>query len=165
MGHTVTGLAAKPVEAQSIIEDLTTLCLCDRSDISLMAGHDVGESAGMLEGAAIATGQLAGAAGVATARTLGGILGTASAVASRQVSGFGVLSAAGQLGASLSRSALGAAENLGKALMDFGIEDNLARDYADALRQGSILIIVNAKNDKMAQCARQVMATRGAVAS
>lgn len=86
-------------------------------------------------------------------------------MASRQVSGFGVLSAAGQLGASLSRSALGAAENLGKALMDFGVEDNLARDYADALRQGSILIIVGAKNDKMAQCARQVMAIRGAVAS
>ena len=39
MRHTITGLVDKPVEAQKIIDDLVSLCVCDRADISLMAGE------------------------------------------------------------------------------------------------------------------------------
>jgi hypothetical protein len=37
MERTVIGLADKPVDAQPIIEDLIGRCVCDRSDISLIA--------------------------------------------------------------------------------------------------------------------------------
>jgi hypothetical protein len=62
----------------------------------------------------------------------------------------------------LSRTALSTAEDLTKAFVDFGIERNLARRYPDALKKGSILIVVDAKTDNMASCARQVLATHGA---
>src|SRR5687768_5256207 len=115
MDHTVTGLAEKPVDAQRIIDDLTSLCVCDRSDISLLARDDSPQAAGVLSEAARATGQVAAAAGAAAASTLGSILGVGSRALSRNVSGFGVLSAFGQLGGMVSRTALASAEDLGKA--------------------------------------------------
>jgi hypothetical protein len=84
---------------------------------------------------------------------------------SRNVPGFGVLSIAGGLGSRLSGTALSTAEDLARAFVDFGIEQNLVRDYADALRQGKILIVVDAKTDAMARCAREVMAVQGAVSA
>jgi hypothetical protein len=89
-------------------------------------------------------------------------LGVASDVVSRKVSGFGALSAVGQLASTLSRAALGTVRDLAGVLVDFGMEQELAREYADALQRGSILIVVDAKTDNMAQCVRRVLATHGA---
>jgi hypothetical protein len=77
---------------------------------------------------------------------------------SHDVSGVGVLRIAGRLGASLSGTALSTVEDLSKAFVDAGIEQSLARRFADALSKGHILIVVDAKTDAIAQCARQVMA-------
>jgi hypothetical protein len=79
------------------------------------------------------------------------------------VPGFGALKAVGQLGSMLSRSALSTVEDLTRTFVDFGIEQDLARRYSEALKQGSILIVVDAKTENMASCARQVMATHGAI--
>lgn len=164
MGHTVTALVEKPVEAQRLIDDLTAMCLCERSDISLVAREHSGQAYEPMVKAVQAGGQVAAAAGVAAAKTLGGLLDLGSAIVSRKVSGFGILSAAGQVGATLSKSALDTAQDVGRALMDFGIGQSLAQAYADALARGAILVIVDAKTEKMADCARQVMATHGAAA-
>jgi hypothetical protein len=164
MEQTVTGIVEKPADAQRIIDELTAHCQCDRSDISLMAGENAGRGPGVVTRAARATSQVAATAGNAVAATLGGIVGAASAVSSRPLSGFGVLSAVGQLGAVLTRTALTTGEDLVKAFVEFGMGSDLARDYAEALRRGHIVLIVNAKTDNMARCARKVMATYGATA-
>jgi hypothetical protein len=161
MRHTVTGLVEKPVDAQRIIDELTTRCLSDRSDISLIAQDSAGQGSGTASGAARAAGQVASAAGTAAASTVSSLFEFAAA-ATRQLPGFGVLKAFGQLGTMLSRTALSTAEDLTKAFVDFGIERDLARRYADALKKGSILIVVDAKTDNMARCARQVLTTHGA---
>jgi hypothetical protein len=141
MEHAIAGLAVKRVYAQRIIDDLIGLCVCDRSSISLMARER--------------------AAPNARGGTLASIVGSTVAVVSRPVSGFGVLSAVGALGGLLSTAA-GAAEDVAKALVDIGLDDQPALDYADALRSGQIVIIVHARTDNMARCARRVIATHGA---
>jgi hypothetical protein len=163
MEHTVTGLADKPLDAQLVIGDLVDLCLCDRSDISLMAGEQAARPSTTPAQAASVAGQLAAAAGSAAATALGGILGATSSAISRRT-GLGVLNAVGELGAMLARTALDTSADLARALVDFGLDDRLAREYSEALRSGKILIIVRARSDKMQQCARQVMATRGVLA-
>jgi hypothetical protein len=162
MRQTVTGLVEKPVDAQRIIDELTNRCLSDRSDISLIAQNGSGQLSHMATGAARAAGHVAKAAGEAAATTFSGLAGVASAF-TRQVPGVGVLSAFGQLGAALSRTALHTAEDLGKAFIDFGISQDLARTYSDALKQGHILIIIDAKTENQAKCAQQVLSTQGAV--
>ena len=52
MRQALTGLVEKPVDAQRIIDELTTRCLCDRSDISLIAQESGGQPARMAAGAA-----------------------------------------------------------------------------------------------------------------
>jgi hypothetical protein len=163
MRHTVTGLVEKPSDAQQIIDELTSRCLSDRGDISLITQQDAaGRSSRVASGAARVAGQVAVATTNAAATTFSGLMGLAAAV-TRNVPGFGVLNAFGHFGTTLSKAALHTAEDVAQAFVGFGIEQDLARTYADALRQGSILILVDAKTDNMAQCARQVMATHGAV--
>jgi hypothetical protein len=163
MRHTVTGLVEKPVDAQRIIDELTTRCLSDRSDISLIAQDSESHGGGIASGGARAAGHVASAAGAAAAGTVSGLFQFAAA-ATQQIAGFGALKAAGKLGSTLSRTALSTAEDLTRAFVDFGIEQDLARRYSDALKQGNILIVVDAKTDNMARCAQQVMATHGASA-
>jgi len=166
MEHTLTGLADRPLDAQLVIGDLVDQCLCDRSDISLMAGDqaDTGALAGASAKAASIAGQLASAATSTAASVLSGLLGTASSAASRRISGMGVLNAVGELGTMLARSTLNTSADLAKALADFGLDARLAREYSEALQGGKILIIVRARSDKMEQCARKIMATRGVLA-
>jgi hypothetical protein len=162
MRQTVTGLVEKPVDAQRIIDELTSRCLSDRSDISLIAQNGSGETAHLAAGATRAAGQVARAAGEAAAATFSGLAGIASAF-TRQVPGVGVLSAFGQFGTALSKTALHTAQDLGKAFVDFGIEQNLARTYAEALKQGHILILIDAKTENQAKCAHEILSTHGAV--
>jgi hypothetical protein len=152
MTHIVTGLASKPLDVQLAIDDLVARCGCDRSRISLMAGEHGGDPA-----------QVAAAAGGVAARSAREVLETVSAIASRRVSGFGVLSAVGELGAKLSKSALASAADVTRALVDFGLENQLAGEYAEALRGGKILVIVHAETETMERCAAQTMAAHGLV--
>jgi hypothetical protein len=57
MRHTITGLVAKPVDAQRIIDELTSRCMSDRSDISLIAQENGSRVTRMLGGAAQAAGR------------------------------------------------------------------------------------------------------------
>lgn len=161
MQQTITGLVKKPVDAQRIIDELTSRCLADRSNITLISQEDAGQASGRVSHAMQAAGQVAGAAAAAAAATGNAALDFASAV-TRRVPGFGVLKAVGGLGADFSRAVLGTAEDVANAFVSLGVERKLARSYADALREGSILIVLDAKTDAIARCARQVLATHGA---
>jgi hypothetical protein len=159
MRHTVTGLAEKPLEAQQIIQELTERCLCDRADISLV-GRD--QPLGVASGAARSVGQLADIAGNAVVTTVEGFLGFASAASAGRDSPTGVLRAAGALGSRLAGTALSSAKDMVKVFSEYGIESGQAADYAEAVRHGSILIVVDAKTEAIARCARQVLANHGA---
>ena len=156
MRHTVTGLAAKPADAQRIIEELMSRCLTDRADISLIAHDARGQPSRMVAGASRAAGQVAIAASAAAAHTFAGLMEFASTV-TRQMPGGGVLSAMGQLGAKLSRTALHTAEELGRTFVDFGLE----KDLAHALRHGVGLGVDGDEDAPIAQrvgvLARQVL--------
>ena len=129
MRHTITALVEKPIEAQYLIEELTARCMADRSDISLIAQENSGQVSRVLAGAARAAGDAAGAVKAAAAPD-----------------------------SSLLATALSSLEDLAKTFVNIGIEQSLARNYADALRRGNILVVVDAKTDAIAQCARQIMA-------
>ena len=151
MRHTITGLVDKPVEAQHIIDDLVSLCVCDRGDISLMAGEPAAKPSQVVD-------QLATPAW----KVFDSLVGAAND-ATRDVPGMGPLRAVGQLGTVLSKTALTGAQDLVKTLVDFGLEDQTATRYADALRNGRMLIVVDASTDNMARCVRQVLASHGAL--
>jgi len=168
MEHTLTGLADRPLDAQLVIGDLVEQCLCDRSDISLMAGEHADTLSGALSGAsakaASVAGQVASAAASTAATALSSLLGTAASATSRRISGVGVLNAVGELGTMLARSTLTTSADVAKALADFGLDARLAGEYSEALKSGKILMIVRTRSDKMEQCARKIMATRGVLA-
>jgi len=157
MEHVISGLAEKPADAQRIIDELTTTCMCDRGDISLLGGDSASP-------AASAAGAVAGAAG-ATLHSVSRLLGDTTAFFTHQLSGFGPLHGVGRAGALLAKIALTSADDLAKGLSGIGIRQELARDYADALKRGSIVILVHARTERIAQCARQVMAAHGAAAA
>lgn len=163
MRHTLSGLVSRPVDAQQIIEELTGACACDRADISLLAGGAAGQVSSTLARGVQAGGQAAASAAGAMAQTLQGLFGALSRVASQPSSLFssGGLTVAGDLASVISRSALNSVADLSQALVDFGVQEQLAHRYAQALRDGSILLIVRAHSDKMADCARAVLATHG----
>ena len=151
MRHTITGLVDKPLEAQRIIDELVSRCVCDRGDISLMAGEPAAKPSQVVD-------QLAAPAW----KVFDSLVGAAND-ATRDVPGMGPLRAVGQLGSVLSKTALHGAQDLVKTLVDFGLEDPAAQRYADALKRGRMLILVEAKTDNMARCARQVLMSHGAL--
>lgn len=155
MEHTVVGVAAKPVDAQRIIDELVERCLCDRKDISVLAGGQAGNSSAQA---------VAGTAASAAGKTVGAILESVGMVVSRPLSGSGMLNAAGHLAGTLSRTALNSVTELTRVFAELGLEGDVAARHADALQRGEIVILVHAKTERMAGCARQVLATHGATA-
>lgn len=164
MRHTVSGLVSRPIDAQRIIQDLTASCSCDRGDISILAGESAGEvsasaSRGLQSGAHAAM-----TAGGAMVEALKAVLGAASRV-TQPNSSLGALSAVGDVAAAISRATLNTIADLSQALVDFGVQEELAHRYAEALRQGGILVIVRAESEQAAECARGVLANNGVDAS
>jgi hypothetical protein len=162
MHQIVSGLVTRPADAQKIIDELVSSCACDRSDIGLLAGGGAGQVTSSLGRGMQATGHAAATVGGAMADTLRDLLGAASQGASQKASLFGGLSAAGKLAALVSKNALNTVAELSRALVDFGVQETLAVQYAKSLRDGGILLIVRAHSERMAQCARGVLATHGA---
>jgi hypothetical protein len=161
MHEIVAGLVAKPLDAQTLIDDLMATCLCDREDVSVI-GRDY-HAPGATDAAARAVRTAASAAGGAAFNAATGVANVASAVISRPISGFGIVNAIGQIGVVLSNAALGSVNDLAKGFVEFGVSAELAREYAEALQGGKILVVVQAKTRNMASCARRVLEKHGAV--
>jgi hypothetical protein len=154
MANTIAGIVEKPADAQRIIDELQASCLCDRSDISLMH-RDAAQVSGAVKSAVDSS---AAAANSILAAMFAGV----NAV-SRSLPGGGMLRAAGSFGAALANAGLDAGAGLAKALIDAGVPRGQAEHYGDAMNRGGILIVVQAKTDKIAQCARAILAKHGAL--
>ena len=141
MAKTIAGVVEKPVDAQRLIDELVGQCLCDRADISVM----VRDAAGWW------TQQQGG-----NAADLKRAIDTTAAGAKSLVDGlFEGLEA-------VSRALPGG--ELAKALIAVGVPQREARLYGEAFERGAMLVTVQAKTDKIAQCARRVMTQHGALA-
>lgn len=164
MTQTVVGLMDTPREAESVVRDLTSSCGCDRSDIGLMArGPQDDAGAGTTgEGSGdVGAGALKGAG---TGAAVGGVLGLVAGAASLAIPGFGPIIAAGPIAAGLAGAGIGAvAGGLIGALTKIGVPEDEAHYYAEGVKRGGTLITLHARDERMAQCAAQVMRQHGAV--
>jgi hypothetical protein len=160
MTTTIAGVVEKPVEAQRLVDELVESCLCDRSDISVVARDALG--GGRREGAD--TVKRALDANVEAAKTLIGWMSDGLEAVTRSVPGGGSIRAFGSLGARLAEAGVGTAADLGKALVELGVPKAEARYYSESFDTGGILVTVQAHTDNIARCARSVMMKYGAVA-
>ncbi len=154
MATTVAGIVEKPADAQRIIDELQSSCLCERADISLMHRDAAQVST------AVKTAVESSAA--AASSVVNAIFAGVNAV-SRSLPGGGMLRAVGSFGAALANAGLDAGAGLAKALVDAGVPKGDAQRYGEAMNRGGILILVQPRTDKMAQCARTVLMKHGAV--
>ena len=150
---TVAGVVEKPADAQRIIDELQKSCLCDRSDISLL--HR--DAAHMSE----AVKRAIDSSATAVSSIMDVLFQSVSAV-SRSVPGGGMLRAAGEFGARVAHAGIGSGAGIAKALVDAGVPKTQAERLGEGMDQGGILIVVQAKTEKIAQCARTVMSAHGA---
>lgn len=102
-------------------------------------------------------------AGATTGGVVGGTLGLLVGIGALAIPGIGPLVAAGPLLAAL--SGLGAGGTLGGiigALIGVGIPEKHARHYEHSLKEGEILISVNAQNDKETTRVLDILQKHGA---
>ena len=159
MAQTIAGIVEKPVDAQRLIDELVRDCLCDRADISVIAR----ESA---EKASARADELKGALDTSATgmhKVFDGLLAGFEAV-SHSIPGGGTLRVIGKLGATLANFGVSTAAELAKALIAVGVAAPEARYYAEAFQSRGVLVTVEAKTARSAQCAQSVMAKYGALA-
>jgi hypothetical protein len=163
MTKTIAGVVEKPLDAQRLIDELERECLCERADISVMVRDAAGwwtreqsETAADLKRAIDTT--------ASGARSLVDGLFEGLEAVSRALPGGAVLRVFGSLGVTLAHAGVATAAELVKALVAVGIPQPEARFYGEAFARGGMLVTVQAKSDKIAQCARRVMAQHGALA-
>jgi hypothetical protein len=103
------------------------------------------------------------AAGVSSGGILGGALGWLVGVGTLAIPGVGPLIAAGPILAALSGAAIGATVGgIAGALIGAGIPEVEAKRYEAKLRDGRILISVNANDAKQVGTAKQIFKEAGA---
>jgi hypothetical protein len=161
MATTLIGTVDKPVDAQTIIEELVTSCRCDRSDISLLTRDEAvgAKPSDSVREAAHHAAHATQSAGEA----LAALWGAGTQFATRAVPGFGALKAIGPFGSTLLKTGFEAGANLARALVDAGIPESEARHAAQALERGGIVITVHAQSENAARCAEGVLNRHGAV--
>ncbi|MFT9850550.1 general stress protein [Aneurinibacillus sp. REN35] len=153
MARTLVGVfhtrdnATKVVEALKVMgyrpEDISVI-VKDRSEI-----RSIEKAAGTKVNEGLATGAVTGG-------MLGGLTGLLVGIGALTIPGIGPIVAAGPIATTLGGAALGAsALGLMGALIGMGIPENEARDYEKHVKNGDILVLVNAHD----QQARQIMQT------
>jgi hypothetical protein len=157
---TIAGVVDKPVDAQRLVDELVSDCLCDRADISVMARDSV--QARSRQGAD--TVKQALDTNAAAAKTLIDWASHGLESVTRSVPGGGIIRAMGSLGARLASAGVSTAADLAKALVDLGVPRGEAQSYGQAFESGGIVVTVQARTENIARCARTVMMKYGAVA-
>jgi uncharacterized protein (TIGR02271 family) len=157
MAKTVIGLFDTMDEAQHVVQTLINEGF-RRDDISLVSRRDDGyvteRGDDRTSGAAVGAG--AGAA-------LGGISGLLIGLGALAIPGIGPVIAAGPLVTTLAGAGLGAAAGgIIGALTDLGVPEEEAHYYAEGVRRGGVLIVVDA-DDQRAERAAEVMERAGAI--
>jgi hypothetical protein len=163
MSKTIAGVVEKPVDAQRLIDELVSSCLCDRADISVIARDADRARADKTSGRAdeLRTALDTSAEGAKT--MFGGLLAGLEAV-SRSIPGGGILRVIGNLGVALANAGVTTAAEVAKALIAVGVPAREAQYYGEAFEGGGVLVTVQAKTEQIAQCAQKIMMKYGAVA-
>jgi hypothetical protein len=159
MTTTIAGVVDKPVDAQRLVDELVSGCLCDRSDISLMARDAVAD--GRRQGAQ--TVKKALDANADAAKVVISWLSQGLESVTRSIPGGGMVRGFGSLAARLADAGVTTAAQLAKALVDLGVPKDEARYYGEAFEGGGIVVTVHARTDNIARCARQTMMKYGAI--
>lgn len=154
MSQTVVGLFDRFQKAEDVIEQLQKLGV-ERNSISLIAKEAESQRLPSDEASATIAGAGAGAA-------IGGVAGLILGLAALAIPGVGPIVAAGPLAAALGSAGIGAAAGgfIG-ALTRMNIPEEHAQYYADAVRRGGALVVVNAA-DEQAGAVRDLMNRYGA---
>lgn len=156
----VIGLTKTQGSAESIVESLGALGFSNH-DISVLFPDQQGR--GVLTVEKHTKAGKGAAAGAGTGGLLAGALGLLAGVGTVAIPGAGVFIAAGPLLAALSAAAVGAAVGgVAGALVGFGIPEYEAKQYADKVRAGSILILVHTETDEDRDRAQQTLKDCGA---
>lgn len=156
--RTVVGVFDGPNHAEMALNELKAAGFTPEQ-VSVVA-RDNRETQAMVEGTGM------GAEGAGTGAVLGGItggvLGWLVGIGALAIPGIGPIVAAGALATTLGGAAIGAvAGGLIGALVDLGIPEEEARGYEESVRQGSILLTVNATSDEQAHQARSIFERHG----
>jgi uncharacterized membrane protein len=151
--RTVVGVFDSPNHAEMALNELKDQGLSP-DQISVVArdtrdAHDLAERTDVDEG-------IGGAGtGAVLGGITGGIVGWLIGIGALAIPGIGPVVAAGALATTLGGAAVGAAAGgLLGALVDMGVPEEEARTYEDFVRQGSILLTVQANSDDEARLAR-----------
>lgn len=140
--RTVTGMYATFADAQDVVDDLLSMGF-QRETISVVANNVSGQYASLAQAEAagedVSTGE-----GAAFGAVVGGLLGLGALA----IPGIGPVIAAGPLAAALVGAGVGAVTGgLIAGLVDMGIPDEEAGYYAEAVRRGGTLVVVNTTED------------------
>jgi hypothetical protein len=102
--------------------------------------------------------------GAGKGAVMGGFLGLLAGASMLLIPGIGWVALAGPIATMLTGAAAGAAAGgLIGALINKGVPEGDAHFFAEGLRRGGVLVIVNAGNDEEAKRAEEVMKRDGAV--
>lgn len=163
MVKTVAGVVEKPVDAQRLIDALVADCQCDRGDIGVMVRDAAGWWTQQSSSNAADLKRAIDTSASGAQSLVEGLFDGLEAI-SRALPGGGVIRFFGSLGVTLANAGLATAAELVKALVAVGIPQSEARFYGEAFERGGMLVTVQAKTEKIAQCARGVMMQHGALA-
>src|ERR687887_455923 len=113
MAKTLIGIVDKPVDAQRLIDELTTSCHCDRSDIGLMMREGAANDAAAAARSAVAHAADAAEAG---GKAFADLWRAGANLVSRSIPGMGAVKAVGPLGASFLNASFSTAAAFTRAL-------------------------------------------------
>lgn len=155
---TIFGLFRSRQDAERAIQDLRAAAFPDSGIGVLMQDPEAGRRLAEDTGTAGGEGAKAGAVG---GGVFGGVLGLLAGVGALAIPGIGPLMAGGALASTLAGAGIGAvAGGLIGALVGLGLPEEEARYYETGLREGGILLTVEA--DGRREEAEAILANAGA---
>jgi uncharacterized protein (TIGR02271 family) len=164
MAKTVVGVYENHEKAERAVRDLVDAGF-QRTDVSIVARGREDEPQGTTTGTTTGTSgeehSRAGtgaATGAGIGAAIGGVGGLLAGLGLFAIPGFGPVIAAGPIAAALTGAGLGAAAGgLVGVLVGLGIPKEEAEPYAEAVRRGGYLVIVNAAADEDAGRAADIL--------
>ncbi len=163
MAKTVVGLFDTLDEAQSVVKDLMSDGFT-KDHISLLANNEKGKATQMAHEAGDSHAAEGAGAGAITGTVVGGGIGLVlSLIGAVAVPVIGPIIAAGPILATITGAGIGAAAGgLIGGLTGAGVPDEDANYYAEGVKQGGTLVMVDA-DDERGQQAYDIMEEHGAV--
>ncbi len=157
MAKTVVGLYDDMTTARDVVRDLTQHGF-NRDDISLTAYDPEGRYGKLIQSGEVGTVGEDTAAGAGMGAVLGGLSGLLAGLGAIVIPGIGPIITAGSIATVLLGTGVGAAAGAGigaaagalvGALVNAGIPENEARLYAEGIRRGGTLVVVQTPDNRV----------------